>query len=603
MSIVGRLIVVCAIAASGLEAAIERTGGQGLAVQNGAPRSPSPREALPVQGAAGRIRGRVTSADTGAPLRHSEIQLNSPQTGLRSLDTDADGRFEFNNLPAGRYTLTAAKTGYLRAQYGQRALGPLDSGTPIELRESQSIDSADLQLVRGAVITGVLLDEFSEPVPDASVQALRHQFVNGQRQLVRAGRVAQTNDIGEFRLFGLLPGNYYLFATRPTTAAAPGGPGRGGVLPLMVPVGSPVSRGARNGAESVEAPDARSSGYAPTYYPGASTVAEAQAVSVAPGDQIQGLRFVLLGARLFRVAGVIRGSDGSSVGLPSVELRPANGAPVPMRARAPVTISPQGEFALDGVPPGDYVLQVRMMRRGAAVPESADLAVTVGGSDIDNLVVTTAPGTIVSGRLVVKSGRATTPSSARVSAWSLDANATPGGGARPNGPVEADGSFEVRNVSGAVVFRVAPLPPGLSLSAVRLAGADITDTPQRFKSDGRVSGLEIELTDVLTHIDGTVTDERGELARDYAVIVFADDVQRWVPYTRFVRAARAGSTGEFAIEGLPPGPYLAIALDHLERGAELDPILLAQVKPQATSVTLDAGQKQRLALKLLRLNR
>jgi protocatechuate 3,4-dioxygenase beta subunit len=534
----------------------------------------------------------VTSADTGTPLRRAQIQLSSPQTGSRVLTTDAEGRFEFGNLAAGQYTLMATKVGYLRAQYGQRGpLGPLDSGRPIELGELQKLDGVDLQLVRGGVITGLLVDEFGEPVPDASVQALRYQFVNGQRRLVRAGRVAQTNDIGEFRIFGLFPGKYYISGIPPTAAAAP----TQGVSLPVAPAANQAPRAMRAGVESLEPTPDASAGYAPTYYPGTPSVADAHLVTIGAGDEVHGVRFPLVAARLFRIAGTIRDSRGSPVDLPAIELLPVSGAPVPMRARARATPLGQGAFTLDDVPPGEYVLQVRTMNRAAGVPESADLQVMVDGNDVDNLVVTTSPGAIVSGRILVKSGRAANLSSAIVSALRLEASTTVAGMAKPAAQVRADGSFEVRNVSG-VVFRIAPTPPGLSLSAVRFEGVDITDRPYRFKGGG-VSGLEIELTDELTHVSGTVSDERGEPARDYAVVVFADDVERWGPYTRFVRAAHADAAGEFAVEGLPPGRYLAAAVDHLQRGAEADPDLLEQLKARATSITLRAGEKQRLTLK------
>src|SRR5205807_824498 len=68
-------------------------------------------------------------------------------------------------------------------------------------------------LPRGSVVTGRIVDEFGEPMPEVQVAAMRYQFIQGRRQLTPAGRFASTNDIGEFRLFGLSPGQYYLSAT------------------------------------------------------------------------------------------------------------------------------------------------------------------------------------------------------------------------------------------------------------------------------------------------------------------------------------------------------------------------------------------------------
>src|SRR5215471_19309458 len=270
------VILICASVGGVFDSIGERTQQQGAEAQGAQPRVATSRDSTPSPAGTARIRGRVTAADTGAPLRHAQLQLSSPQTGSQTGTTDADGRFEFGRLAAGQYTLTATKIGYLRAQYGQRGpLAALNSGAPIDLGGSQKVDGADIQLVRGGVVTGSLVDEFGDPIPDASVQALRYQFVNGQRQLVRAGRVAQTNDIGEFRLFGLLPGKYHIFAMAQASTAALGQFGGSGA--------SMAPRGTRPGLDSVSPPDDASSGYAPTYYPGTANVADAQVVTIGAG--------------------------------------------------------------------------------------------------------------------------------------------------------------------------------------------------------------------------------------------------------------------------------------------------------------------------------
>lgn len=72
------------------------------------------------------------SADTGAPIRRAQVRIASPDAReSRVAATDAQGRFEIKELPAGRYTVTASKGGFVSLQYGQRR--PSESGTPIEL--------------------------------------------------------------------------------------------------------------------------------------------------------------------------------------------------------------------------------------------------------------------------------------------------------------------------------------------------------------------------------------------------------------------------------------------------------------------------------------
>ena len=59
----------------------------------------------------------------------------APEIGAKTSLTDADGRYEFRDLPAGRFTVNASKSGYVMVQYGQSR--PFESGRPIELAEKQ----------------------------------------------------------------------------------------------------------------------------------------------------------------------------------------------------------------------------------------------------------------------------------------------------------------------------------------------------------------------------------------------------------------------------------------------------------------------------------
>ena len=123
-----------------------------------------------------------------------------------------EGRYEFKELPAGRYTLTASKGSYVSSRTdrsaavrsGQAARGSADG---------QRIEKVDFSLPRGGIITGRIVDEFGEPVADAQVPRCDSQPGRTPAAAAERGRPAMTNDIGEYRLFGLPPGQYYISAT------------------------------------------------------------------------------------------------------------------------------------------------------------------------------------------------------------------------------------------------------------------------------------------------------------------------------------------------------------------------------------------------------
>ena len=130
----------------------------------------------------------MVSAETGTPLRRAQVRITRPGYRIEDVaDAMPQGRYEFKELPAGRFSVSATKSGYVGVQYGQSR--PFEQGRPIELSEKQVLDKADINMPRGSVISGRIVDEFGEPVADAMVTALRQSWMGGRRRLV-SGRAA-----------------------------------------------------------------------------------------------------------------------------------------------------------------------------------------------------------------------------------------------------------------------------------------------------------------------------------------------------------------------------------------------------------------------------
>ena len=139
------ILAACTIVAAA-SAAGQNTNSQ-------TPQTP-PRDARP-PAATGTavIKGRVFAADTGRPLRRARISVSAPELGSqpRQTSTNADGRYEIKELPAGRYTLTVNRAGYLQLRYGQRR--PLEQGKPLQVLDRQTVDNVDFTLPKMSVIT------------------------------------------------------------------------------------------------------------------------------------------------------------------------------------------------------------------------------------------------------------------------------------------------------------------------------------------------------------------------------------------------------------------------------------------------------------------
>ncbi len=133
-----------------------------------------------------------------------------------------------------------------------------------------------------------------------------------------------------------------------------------------------------------------------------------------------------------------------------------------------------------------------------------------------------------------------------------------------------------------------------------LNGTDVTDSALEFRGSAQNSGLQIVVTDKVSDLNGKVMTAKGEVTRDYTVVVFPDDPAQWVFPSRFVKTARADQQGQFRIKALPSDDrYLAVAVDYLEDGEGGDPQFLEQIKSRATRFSLADGESKALDLKLV----
>ena len=549
-------------------------GGQQGQGAGGAGRGQRPMRAQPLPADAPRgtstLRGQIVAADNGAAIRRAQVRVVAPDAReSRVATTDAQGRFEIKELPAGRYTMTASKGGFVALQYGQRR--PSESGTPIELADGQTIDKLSIALPRGSVLGGRITDEFGEPVANASVTAFRYAYAGGARRMTPAGQNARdtTDDLGHYRLFGLPPGDYYVSATLRST-----GP-------------------------EVTDPMGELSGYASTYFPGTTNVAEAARVTLAVAQENTGVSFGLIATRLVKVSGQVLTSDGAAATNGMVMLMPANASGRPGVAMQQGgngnRIDQTGTFHVTNVAPGRYQVQARS---GGREFELARMDLAVGTDDVDGLTLVTAPGAIVNGTIVSDTGEPFDFKSQQLQI-----------GARPgtpdlSGPVAMgaarvgdDWSFSLRNITDAVIVRTTG-PQAWTLKSVFLNGQDITDIPTEFPPGQTVGGMQIVLTKKISALSGQITDSKGNPVLDATVVIFPSNEKLWTYQSRFIKAARPDQDGRYRVTTLPAESYLVLALQGLEDGQAGDPEFLATVKDLATKLDLGDGETKAVDVKL-----
>jgi protocatechuate 3,4-dioxygenase beta subunit len=508
----------------------------------------------------GVIRGRVVEAESGNPLLRAQVRLSGPERLSRVIGTDDQGRYEFRDLAPAAYTVSASKGVYLTLQYGQTR--PRESGRPIDVAPGQIVDGVDMALPRGAVIVLRVTDQSGDPMPEAGVELEQFRFVKGQRTLTRFSSAfilfSGTNDLGELRLHGIPPGDYYIKATPPRNA----------------PV---VGSGDRQLA------------YFTTYYPGALSSGDAERMTLAPGQEL-GIDIRMVAARSVTISGVVRRSDGAPMANPGVSLAQHWGTGSSSRGAA---TQPDGTFRIQNVMPGTYYIEASS-RPGTPDGEFASIPIKVGSEDIVGLSVTMRRYGALQGRIAFDSG---TPADVRPNAVPLIAESTFSIN-RARATARDDWTFEITQLNETRLVRLDSSSSGWYLKSITYGGRDVTDAPFDFSEGGLIQGVLVTLTQKRTEVTGRVIGRDGRPAAAYAVVVFAENRERWVPQSRFVAAGRPNQRGDFSVMGLPPGRYLAAAVEYLENGAEADPDLLGQLRDIAVPITLTEGETRSVQLTL-----
>ena len=538
------------------------------------------------------IRGRVINATTGAPIRRAQIQATFlvEQGGRgeppRTESTDDNGAFRFSSLPAGRWTLRASKNGFVEQQYGQRsAFAGVD---PVTLAEGQQF-VADFRLSRGGAFSGRIVDEFGDPIAGVTVSALRFQVTAQGVRTTRTGTTVPSDDTGAYRIYGLPPGQYYISVNDPSAR-------------FVININDVVSNVAVSpdggtialDTFSIDGPGGvlgrETQRFAPTYYPGTATIADAQRLTLALGEEQSGISMAVVPVRAARITGRVVASNGS---VAQTRITLANQFGQSWIVNVGRGSPSDGAFTLANIPPGSYTLEAVGSSVGTAPPEVASMLITVNGQDITGLQITTGSAGRVTGSVVADGGTRLPQANIRITAQPFSQ-----GSFVPTTTVSSAGTFDLEGLLGVYTLRFDSLPTGWAIKSITANGVDVSDAAVEFRPADRVS-MRVELTDRITQVTGTVRAERA--VNGATVIVFPDEPSKWTSTSRFIKTARLTDGGQFTVRGLPPhSRYLAVAVDYIEPGEAQNPEFLQRAKTAASaSFGLSAGDQRILDLPLV----
>jgi protocatechuate 3,4-dioxygenase beta subunit len=598
-----------------------------VTAQNPPPRDPQRPGQRPAPVGTAEISGVVMMAGSSQPARKTRVSLSGGvpgggRGGNRSVTTDDTGRYAFTALPGGRYSVTASKPGHVTVYYGQRQPGR--PGTQIELSDGQKF-RADMQIPKGSVITGTVLDEHGEPAPQTQVRVMRLVTANGERTLAGTN-TASTDDRGIYRAFGLMPGDYVVCA-RPTNANLPNFQRMEVELRSLQEAAERVTaeqavmlreriasiQGAVPSGENETTP-----GYAPVCYPGTVSPASASPVTIGIAEERTAVDFQLQLAPLANIEGTVVNSTGAALTQMSVMLTDAASlgpSMLNMNARPDA----EGRFQIRNVPPGQYRLTARSTiapprpapgttpaagrgragarggGRGAGnqpVTVWASVDLSVDGRNLSNVMLSLQQGVSVSGQVAFEGTTQAPPTDlTRMRVSISPVGRSPFGGASAT-QVDAAGRFTIPSVPPGRYRLNATGAGNWFTESAMIGGQDALDFPFEIKGNQNVPGVTITLTDRRTELTGKVVDDKNQPAVDYTIIIFPADQRYWAGASRRIQTTRPSTDGTYAFRNLPPGDYRIATPYDIEPGTTSDPAILQQLEASSMRVTLQAGERK-----------
>jgi hypothetical protein len=512
----------------------------------------------------GTVTGIVRRADTGRALAEAQVFLTRDRETAAQAVTDVNGRFTIKASP-GDYVLSAQREGYFRP--ADENPGSARVSRDVTVIEGQEIGGVIFEMIPGATISGRVRGLTGQMAALATVEALQATYTNGRR-ILRSVHAVQTDDLGEYRMFWIPPGEYYVRAQYRLSGAD------------------------------------RTERYTRVFFPDTLDEDVAPGVVVAPGGEVSAidLRVPILPDAGVTLSGRVTTADAllADKVVTTVYVVPRDRTvTVPADAsdayRNEAADTSQGQFVIHGVPPGEYTL-FPVVKDSEGQSYTARISVDVAEEKVENLSAALSPPVEVRGRITVD-GKAPPEGSTigRVFLTSIDGLpesllAASGSAAR----VPADpktGEFVIPHVTAgryAVGFATALQPASAYVADIRHAGNSVFDVGITIGAE-QPEPLEVAVRTEGLSLVGTVFDPPllNPISRATVVLVPAANSRR--KNFALYRTTTSLRDGTFSLYGIAPGEYKVFAWESVTAGAWENEDFLRRFEDRGTTVRLEAN--------------
>ena len=502
------------------------------------------------------------------------------------------GVFTISGIPPGRYAISADREGYQHYQTGPGQPDP----KILTVTNGQRIEGIVVAMTSVPAITGLIYNPYGQRLAAASVSAYRVEYTPYGRRVVRVATVL-SHEGGEYRLFNLTPGYYYVGASYSDQALKPWK----SLLEL---------------SPNLTKPD---DGYSTLYFPREMRIADARAINVSNGE-VANIDIPFKESNYFRLS-------------ISLILPPPRIPPHPLQ-NLKIALFPSGadlgsaqdyvikgsgtRFSVDRLAEGDYVVAaladlqdaggniysgIVSDTRAVHLVENTDVTIpTMNPIAIPGTTLRTTP-TALSGSMQIQLTRVDALASQTITA-----------------DVDASGQFDLLNVGpGTYDVFLKGLPANSYLQETRFVATDrrvlqikvdetIPPRTWRCRTDPNCPDpplmSDVPLTALIgsnaSSTSGSVVDAQGKKAVSAEVVFVPSDPAARLRKDRYA-ITYTDTSGAFVVQGLPSGTYNVYAFESLAADIFFDPDLNSQIAPLARPVMLGTGVNRPLdpALKMI----